>query len=381
VPRDREDATSVRQHVVGSFSLQVDPAPDSRELAEWDQLVRTTPGTDVTQSSAWARVRALVGYSPLYLFVRQEGRLVAGYQLLYRRVLGMGRVGYVPYGPVAALGRRPPGMSELLANTLRHLGARRFRLLIVQPSEGDDQLRSSVLGVGFRPSRVAIAPTGYLRVDVQVDESELRARARRRLRSAQKLWDKHGVSVREGDERDLPILARLLECSARVHGFEPYKLDYLRKLYSELAPTGQVFLLVGEADGVPLVADLLTVNANMLRGRLVGFDRSGHAPQSAVPAAVTWAGITWAREHRLRWYDMGGLSGVVLSDMLDRGLRYSPDWPSTALAKLGWGGTPFRYPAPVELVRPKALRLAHELFQESPVVRSLMSKAAARLRG
>ncbi len=67
--------------------------------------------------------------------------------------------------------------------------------------------------------------------------------------------------------------------------------------------------------------------------------------------------------------------------MLDRGMRHSPDWPSTALAKLGWGGTPFRYPAPVELLRPRALRLAHDFLQESPVVRSLMTKAAARLPG
>ena len=381
MPRELEAATIVQQHVVGAFSLQIDSAPGPREIAEWDQLVRTIPGTDVTQLSAWARVRALVGYSPLYLFVRQEGRLVGGGQLLYRRVLGMGRVGYVPYGPVVARDSQAAGVSGLLAKVLRHLGARRFRALFVQPAEGDDELRANALSLGFRPSRVAIAPVGSLRIDVQVDEAELRARARRRLRSAQKLWDKHRVSVREGSERDLPILARLLACTAKVHGFEPYKLDYLQKLYSELAPAGQVVLLIGEADGVPLVADLLTVNADMLRGRLVGFDRSGRAPQTAVPAAVTWAGINWARDHRLRWYDLGGLSGAVLSDMLDRGLRHSPDWSSSALAKLGWGGTPFRYPAPVELVRPRALRLAHEFLQESPVVRSLMTKVSARLRG
>ncbi len=67
----------MQEHVVGAFLLQIDSAPGARELAG-DQVVRTTRGTDVTQLSAWARVRAQVGYSPLYLFVRQEGRLVGG---------------------------------------------------------------------------------------------------------------------------------------------------------------------------------------------------------------------------------------------------------------------------------------------------------------
>jgi hypothetical protein len=89
-----------RQHIVQSLSLHVEPDPELSELSEWDQLVSTTLGTDVTQLSAWARVRAHVGYLPLYIFVRKEGQLVGGAQLLYRKVLRMGHIGYVPYGPL-----------------------------------------------------------------------------------------------------------------------------------------------------------------------------------------------------------------------------------------------------------------------------------------
>ncbi len=86
----------------------------------------------------------------------------------------MGRIGYVPYGPIVVPGSRAADVSELLAYVVRQqLGAKHFRALFVQPSEGDDRLRSNALSVGFRPSRVAIAPTGSLRVDVQADEAEL----------------------------------------------------------------------------------------------------------------------------------------------------------------------------------------------------------------
>jgi hypothetical protein len=315
------------QHVVQSLSVHVEPDPELGELSEWDQLVSTTLGTDVTQLSAWARVRVHVGYLPLYIFVRKEGQLVGGAQLLYRKVLRMGHVGYVPYGPLIAPGINSVPTSQLVADGLARLGAQRLHGLFVQPPEGAEPIGVKLLNSGFRPSRTEVAPVGSLRVDVEVDAAELRARARRRLRPAQKLWDRYRVTTREGGPQDLQILARLLAYSARIHGFQPLKLDYLHALYRELQPEGRALLLIGEADGAPLAADFLTLNAGMLRGRLMGFDRSGSAPQAAVPAAVTWAGINWARDHGLRWYDMGGLQASVLSDMIDRHIKYSPSWP------------------------------------------------------
>jgi Acetyltransferase (GNAT) domain len=370
-----------QQRVVQALSVHVESKPDPGKLSEWDGLVSITPGTDVTQLSPWARVRAHVGYLPLYVFVCEEGRLVGGAQLLRREVLGVGRIGYIPYGPLIAPGMNSAHISGLLAEELAKLSTQLLHALFVQPPEGTEPIRVELLNSGFRPSRTVIAPVGSLRIDVQVDETELRVRARRRLRPAQKLWEKYRVTTREGGQQDLQILARLLACSARIHGFQPFKLDYLQALYHELRPGGHVLLLIGEANGVPLAADLLTINAGMLRGRLMGFDRSGSAPQTAVPAAVTWAGINWAKDHGLRWYDMGGLPPSVLSDMIDRRIRHSPSWPSTALAKLGWGGVPFRYPSPIEFIRPAALRWAYEHSQESPTTRRFTERAAKLLRG
>jgi hypothetical protein len=186
--------------------------------------------------------------------------------------------------------------------------------------------------------------------------------------------------VREGDERDLPLLAHLLKCSARIHHYRPFELEYLQTLYRELRLNRQVLLLIGQVNGVPRAADLLTVNADVLRGRFIGFDRSGDAPRSAVPAAVTWAGIKWAKAHGLRWYDMGGVPEAVLHDMIDRGLRYSRDWPSATQAKLGWGAVPFRYPAAVEYVRPRVLRGGYELAQNSSAARQVLRNMNVRMR-
>ena len=56
------------------------------EAAEWDSLVDSVPYSDVAQLSKWARVREAAGYAPVYLFMREGGRIIARAQLLRRKV-------------------------------------------------------------------------------------------------------------------------------------------------------------------------------------------------------------------------------------------------------------------------------------------------------
>ena len=55
--------------------------PGLAVLAKWDTMVAGTPQSDVTQLSAWARLRATVGYAPLYVLVWRGVDLVANYRL------------------------------------------------------------------------------------------------------------------------------------------------------------------------------------------------------------------------------------------------------------------------------------------------------------
>jgi lipid II:glycine glycyltransferase (peptidoglycan interpeptide bridge formation enzyme) len=354
-----------------------DPGPTA--LAEWDRIVRTTPGTDVTQLSAWARLRGQAGYTPEYLLAYQRGRLVGGALILSRRLAGAAVIGYLPYGPVVspdATDRQP--VRRVLEDAVVAVG-NELRMLFVQPPEDGHEVSHGLLQRGFRPSLAGIAPAGSMRIDLSDSEPELRARAKRRLRPAAKLWAATSVTVRQGDERDIPVLAELMRCSAQAHGYRPYSVKYLRAMYQELA--GQVTLFIGEASGVPVAADLVTSCGGMVRGRLIGFDRTGRARRLGVPAAVTWEIIRWAKEQGYRWYDFGGLPESVLHDMIDLGIRHDPTWPSTTQAKLGWGASAFRYPPPVELIRPNLVRIAYDMVQRYDRDQRLTSTARQLFRG
>jgi len=310
----------------------------------------------------------LEGFHPRWLLARRCGRVVGGAQVLLRGVPGLGLVGYVPYGPVVA-DEAADGEDVVreLADALSAL--RSVRMLFVQPPEGGEHIRSELLAHGFRPSGTHIAPIGSVRLDLHRSTEEIRRGLNPRLRSWTHRWPDHRVAVRCGDDSDVGLLARLMAAAATARGYAPPpREDYLRHLYRELAPRGHAALFVGEVAGTPVSADLVTMCGSMVRGRFAGFDRSGPGARLSVPGAARWEMIKWAKESGYRWLDFGGLTEQTL-DGLDAGTRWCESWPGPDKAKLSFGGEPFRYPEPVELVRPAALRMAFDAVRNSQLGR------------
>ncbi|NEK59051.1 GNAT family N-acetyltransferase [Geodermatophilus sabuli] len=355
--------------------LHVEPAPDL--LARWDRLVTSATGTDVTQLSVWARVRALEGFRSTYLFAHRGCHLVGGAQVLLRHVRGLGEIGYVAYGPI--VDSDDTAAAPALARALATLTG--VRVLFVQPPEGGHDARRALLEHGFRPSSAGIAPTGSVRLDLTASEEDILSRWPARQRAWTRRWAREGVTVRQGDERDIDLLAQLMAAAADARGYaRPPRPEYLRHLYDELSRTGNVALFIGEVRGVPTTADLVTMCGTTVRGRLCGFDRSGDGGKLLVPAATRWEIIRWAKRTGYRWFDFGGLSEQVLADAVDAGVTSSKDWPGPDQAKLRYGGVPFRYPGPVELIRPRLLRQVYDAANGCAWGRAQLRRAQVQLR-
>jgi lipid II:glycine glycyltransferase (peptidoglycan interpeptide bridge formation enzyme) len=359
---------------------RADPGPDA--LHAWDLLVDRTPGTDVTQLSVWAGLRGRVGFTPLYLLAYRAGELVGGAQILTRRVPVLGLVGYLPYGPLITPDAPAAGtIRRALVDALVVLSRRQLRILFVQPPEGAQDTSDDLLRGGFRPSSAGIAPQGSIRIDLTADLAEIRGRFGKRLKSWTNRWESKGVTVRAGDERDVALLAELMTSSAQHQGYTPLPLDYMTALYRELAATGHAVLYVGEVDGVPVAADLMTGCGDMVRGRLSGFDRSGDAMRLSVPAAIRWEMIKWAKGQGYRWFDFGGLRPETLTALLDGSDHSADTLPTADQPKVTFGGTAFRYPTPVEMIRPAALRTVYDIAWHSATGRRLFAEAQSLLRG
>lgn len=361
-------------------AIREDPGPEA--LHAWDQLVDHTPGTDVTQLSIWGGLRSRVGFTPLYLLAYQAGELVGGAQILTRRFPVLGSVGYLPYGPlVSPEAPAAKDIHQALVDALVMLSRRRLPILFIQPPEGAEDTSNELIRHGFRPSSAGIAPQGSIRIDLTEDLAVIRSRFGKRLKSWTNRWESRGVRVRPGTEADVPLLADLMASSAQHQGYTPLPLDYITALYRELAATGHVVMFVGEVDGVPVAVDLMTGCGEMVRGRLSGFDRSGEAMRLSVPAAIRWELIKWAKAQEYRWFDFGGLRPETLAALLD-GVECDADsLPTADQPKVTFGGTAFRYPPAVEMIRPAPLRIVYDLAWRSAAGRRLFRKAQSLLRG
>jgi hypothetical protein len=305
---------------------------------------------------------------------------VGGAQILVRRVPVLGAFGYLPYGPLVAPEAAERGeVGRALADALATLCRRRLRILFVQPPEGAEDMSRGLLERGFRPSSAGIAPAGSIRIDLTEELSAIRSRFGRRLRSWPNRWPARGVTVRAGDEHDIPLLAELMETSAHHQGYTPLPLDYIVTLYRDLAATGHAALFVGEVHGRPVAADLVTGCGNMLRGRLSGFARDEEAVRLSVPAAVRWEILQWGKAKGYRWLDFGGLRPETLDALLSG--NQDSEWPTADQPKVTFGGTAFRYPVPVELIRPAPVRIAYDLAAQSPTGQRLFANAKSALRG
>ncbi|MFG1931581.1 lipid II:glycine glycyltransferase FemX [Mycobacterium sp. NPDC048908] len=351
-------------------SVRLSCRPDTRELAKWDELVQNVPGSDVAQLSPWAEVRRPAGFEPLYLFVQRGAELVGGALVLTRRLPLVGEVGYVPYGPVIAFGAERDPVIAALGAAMRRLASRKLRMLFVQPPLEGADISLELRRTGFRPSHAGIAPVASLRLDLAKDEGELFSALPKETRRRARKWPECGVRVHRGTEQDVPLLARLHAATARHHGFEPIPLNYLETLYRRLAPTGHVELFIGEVDGIPVFADLLTGCGGVLKGRVTGMDRDSAAGRLKVPAAVRWETIRWAKAKGYRWFDFGGIRDAAVTILQEERSDLSA-LTSSEVFKASFGGTPFRYPTPVEMISPAVVRAAYDF--------TLRGRASGRL--
>src|SRR5271157_4421491 len=97
----------------GGYEVQV-----SREMddPEWDAFLRATPGGSYQQTSFWARAKSFVRLRPVRVVIKHSETIVAGAQMLIRRVRPLGAVGYVTRGPLVA--REHPGLARQVIEEL-----------------------------------------------------------------------------------------------------------------------------------------------------------------------------------------------------------------------------------------------------------------------
>jgi len=300
----------------------------------WDAFVARDAHGHLLQTWAWGELKAAFGWTPLRLAVEQDGALVAGAQVLYRRA-GPFAIGYIPKGP-AFVGADEAAVDALWEALHRESRRRRALLLKVEPPWRDQEpgCHQALRACGLSPSATTVQPRRTVVLDLQADEEALLARMKAKWRYNVRLSERKGILVRPAGIAGLDDFYRLMRVTGERDAFGIHSKAYYRRALELFAPHHRVELFLAYYQGTP-VAGLMAFAFN--RQAYYFYGASSNAHRERMPNhALQWRAMLWAKEQGCTHYDLWGIPDV------DEDPQTAP-LAGVQRFKEGFGGEPVRY--------------------------------------
>lgn len=347
------------------------------EASEWDSFLAATHGGHHVQTSLWAQVKAIQGWHPVRVMVRQREHIVAGAQILIRPLPLVGAIGYISKGPLIAVD--DPLLAQLMIDELLKVAkAQRIQYLIVQPPDNGTTLAQQLHASGFRSSSHNIAPVATVLLDLSQDLEEILAQMKIKTRQNIRRGQRQGMIVREGTERDLSTYYRLLVATGQRQNFSVYPEEYFLRMWRVLRPHGYLQMFVAEYEGEVVSAQLVVPFGDTVINKLsVWSGRHGNRRPNEL---LQWTTIVWAKTQGYRYYDFEGISPKAASAVLQG--RPLPDSMAQTVTsfKLGFGGQVVVYPGAYDYVCNPVLRWAYTTLFPNRTNASAVKKLRKRFR-
>lgn len=320
------------------------------EDAEWDAFVNAHPNGSILQLSQWATLKGRFGWSSQRVWMRQEGKLVAGAQLLFRSVgWRMVTIGYCPHGPL--VNWQDEEQTAVLLNQIDQACYRqRASLVKLEPNLWQTALpnwEKIAQEQGCTLEADTIQPPRTVLVDISDDDEAILKRMKSKTRYNIRLAGRKEVTVREGTLEDIAIFNRLIQTTGQRNKFGVHAPEYYQAAYELLAPD-HLNLLIAEYEGQPLAAFIISAvgkRASYLYGA------SSNEERNRMPTYLLhWEAIRWAKSKGCTEYDLWGVPDED-EETLEAQFteRHDGLW-GVYRAKRGWGGDVVRTVGAVERV-------------------------------
>lgn len=333
-----------------SGSLRVVWSDDPRD-PEWDQFVASHPMGHHTQAALWSQVKSSSGWETARLVLRRGGAIVGGAQLLHRRFTWGVGAGYLAKGPLLE-----PGEESLLPEVLHEVEghARRLHLrhLTIQPV--DDGVAPLAPAHSYLPGSVEVTPPATVLVDLDWPIEDVLGGMSAKTRYNIRLSGRKGITVREGDGRDLDNYYRIYLQTAERQGFQPSSRSYFRRLWEVLEPGRHIRMTFAELEGETLSAQLAVAFGDSVVNKMSVW--SGREGPRRPNDALQWATIEWAHGAGFALYDLEGLPREVAETVRETGRVPDSHRQSVSSYKLGFGGRVVVFPRPYDFLPNPSLR-------------------------
>lgn len=328
---------------------------------DWDAFVASTHFGHHVQTSLWGQVRASLGYHAMRYLVFDQGHIVAGAQLLIRRLFPFGAIGYIPKGPIYSIDN--PALFDALLNKINAaIKNYHIQLLAIQPAYECPDLAELFKQHKFHPSWLELAPTATILLDLTPQTDQILSQMKRQTRQNIRRSEREGITVREGSQADLSTFYSLHLATCQRQEYSPYSEQYFNCMWQILAPHGYISLMMAEFGDEPVSALLLIPFGDTVIAKTLGW--SGQYAEKRPNDAVFWASIQWSKIHGYRYYDFEGIDRrgaeiMVSGQPLPEELQHTPDF-----IKLGYGGQVSLIPKAYDLIPNPLFRWPYRIFFE-----------------
>ena len=318
----------------------------------WDAFVAQDPRGHLLQSWAWGELKGAFGWTPMRMAIERDGSLVAGAQVLYRR-MGTLTVGYVPKGPVL-LDDDPATLDALIRGLRDQASRRRCIWLTLEPEwlDTEDERKAWLTSRGLEPSPLCIQPRRTIMVDLTPDEDALLAAMKPKWRYNIRLSMRRGVVVERAEAEGLRAFYALMRITGERDAFGIHSERYYRAAWELFAPHGRVTLLQASYEGKPLAA-LMPFAYNGQAWYMYGASSNEH--RELMPNhQLQWRAMLWAKSLGCSAYDLWGIPDAEEGEG-----DAQDDLSGVGRFKGGFGGNIVRYVgAFADILNRPAYRLA-----------------------
>ncbi len=326
---------------------------------DWDAFVAAHPDGHLLQTSQWAALKCQFGWQAERIALTNDGRIVAGAQVLFRRLPWRQTLAYVPKGPLVDW--RNPRLVQPLLDSLRTVCAPyRPALLKIEPDLPDSPLLDLLFASYGLQRGHPVQPRSTILVSLAEGADAALAGMKQKWRYNVRLAGRKDVVVRAMTAADLPAWHAMNAETGQRDGFGVHAPAYYERAF-ELFPPDQSRWLLAEFEDQPLAA----IAAFALAGKAwYMWGASANLERQRMPNhALQWAAMQWAAGQGCRSYDFWGIPDEVGADPA----RYADDFAEQQGGlwgvyrfKQGFGGQVVRYTGAWDLpLSPVGQRIYH----------------------
>ena len=334
---------------------------------EWDDFILEIKDGHYTQTSLWSEIKCVQGWSPLRIVFKDSKGIVAGAQILSRKLPIIGKVGYISKGPVLRSYEKAFVQDTIksLFNICRKQG---FFYLCIQPSNEGGALVDYFKMKGLQRSLQGdLEKPGTLVLDLTRDVVGIRAQIKPKRRRSLSYAEKHGCKFREGTREDLSTFFKLHMNTGERSEFDIQSEAFFNKLWDEFAPRGYLHLFLLEFNEQPITAELAITYKDTFEGYRLGW--SGQHNDKHPNECMMWNTILWAKEHGCSKYDLGGIETKAAKAVLQGDPKPTEIKGTYTEYKLRFTEQVVLYPESYEKLFNKPLSFINSIIHSVPIAK------------